>query len=401
MLFCLSVGAQSLQEIQTKAESGDAYSQYLLGWNIANKAAKPDYSAAKPWFEKASANGYAAASYYLGWMYYYGMGVEENHIDALKWFEKAEAQGMPEAHEYAVTCKSDSAMGVTYTFSSGRLDESSAPEESKGNSMEAKGDNTPDILEQQGVYCQDIIVDHSKKGYEWLKNEEWNRQGDGVLVSSPHHYYTTDTELGCFDAQGTLKIANLNPYAMGTSEMTDLMLYALLRQDYAQNKYSIKSAGAKTQQYIHGELGLGPVAKRKQDPAKAYVNYLKTERAERNARNSYERRRANQASQRAALGVFNALYSNVDAKGDEWIGKLKRQHNEELHLYKVERLSPVSFKLIFLDDNGNYTHSLKFTAVQSGKFNFKWKASVLPNDASFKLQRISYRDYQSLKNGDE
>lgn len=256
-------------------------------------------------------------------------------------------------------------------------------------------------LEEQGLYCPDIIVDYSLKGYEWLKTEDWQPQGDGLYVGITHHYYTRDKEKGCFDSNGVLKIANLNPYAMGTSEMTDLMLYALLIQDYAQNKYSIKSAGAKTQQYIRGELGLGPMAKRKQDPAKAYVNYLKTERAERNARNSYERRRANQASQRAALGVFNALYSNVDAKGDEWIGKLKRQHNEELHLYKVERLSPVSFKLIFLDDNGNYTHSLKFTAVQSGKFNFKWKASVLPNDASFKLQPISYGTYLMQKNADE
>ena len=189
-----------------------------------------------------------------------------------------------------------------------------------------------------------------------------------------------------------LKIAYMNPYAMGTSEMTDLMLYALLRQDYAQNKYSIKSAGAKTQQYIRGELGLGPVAKRKQDPAKAYVNYLKTERAERNARNSYQRSRANLASQRAALGVFNALLSNVDTKGDEWIGKLKRQYMDELNLYKVERLSPVSFKLIFIDNNGNYTHSLKFTAVQSGNFNIKWKADVLPNDPSFKLKSDRWDD---------
>ena len=74
---------------------------------------------------------------------------------------------------------------------------------------------------------------------------------------------------------------------------------------------------------------------------------------------------------------------------------------DELNLYKVERLSPVSFKLIFIDNNGNYTHSLKFTAVQSGKFDFKWKASVLPNDAPFKLQPISYGTYLMQKNADE
>ena len=391
-LFCLHVGAQTLQEIQAKAESGDVYSQYFMGWSYANSPSKADYAAAKPWFEKASAKGYAAASYYLGWMYYYGMGVDENHADALKWFQRAEAQGMPEAHDFVAACKSDMTIGAAYTFRPGRHDLSPALDEPSYNSSEGSGDDRQEAPERQGTYTPGVIVNNSLKGYEWMKTEDWQPQGNGIYVGSTHHYYTRDKEKGCFDAQGMLKIAYMNPYAMGTSEMTDLMLYALLRQDYAQNKYSIKSAGAKTQQYIRGELGLGPVAKRKQDPAKAYVNYLKTERAERNARNSYQRSRANLASQRAALGVFNALLSNVDTKGDEWIGKLKRQYMDELNLYKVERLSPVSFKLIFIDNNGNYTHSLKFTAVQSGNFNIKWKADVLPNDPSFKLKSDRWDD---------
>lgn len=61
-LLCLHVGAQSLQEIQAKAESGDVYSQYLMGWSLVNSPAKADYSAAKPWFEKAKAQGMPEAS---------------------------------------------------------------------------------------------------------------------------------------------------------------------------------------------------------------------------------------------------------------------------------------------------------------------------------------------------
>jgi hypothetical protein len=104
LLLCITVGAQSLEEIRAKASTGDAYFQYLLGWSYANGAngVSLDYNAAKPWFEKASENGYAAASYFLGWMYFYGEGVTKNDTEALKWFKKSESQGMSEAHAYAM-----------------------------------------------------------------------------------------------------------------------------------------------------------------------------------------------------------------------------------------------------------------------------------------------------------
>lgn len=72
--FCLCINSQSLNQIRSKADSGDAYSQYLMGWSYANGAngLRPDYNQALPWFKKASNNGYAAAAYFLGWMYYYG-----------------------------------------------------------------------------------------------------------------------------------------------------------------------------------------------------------------------------------------------------------------------------------------------------------------------------------------
>lgn len=107
MLFCINVSAQSLDQIRSKANSGDAYSQYLMGWSYANGAngASHDYAQAAPWFKQASENGYAAASYFLGWMYYYGEGFPKNASEALKWFSKAEQQGMTEAHNYVVACR--------------------------------------------------------------------------------------------------------------------------------------------------------------------------------------------------------------------------------------------------------------------------------------------------------
>lgn len=112
MLLCIKVSAQSLEEIRAKANSGDAHFQYLMGWSYANGAngAKQNYNQAAPWFTQASDGGYAAASYFLGWMYYYGEGVGKNYSEALKWFTKAEQQGMREAHAYAVDCRNSSGL---------------------------------------------------------------------------------------------------------------------------------------------------------------------------------------------------------------------------------------------------------------------------------------------------
>lgn len=117
MFLSITVNALTLEQIRAKANSGDAYSQYLMGWSYANGAngAKFSYSDAMPWFKQASENGYAAASYFLGWMYYYGKGVTKNDAEALKWFTKSEQQGMSEAHDMAIASRAGSKYSSTST----------------------------------------------------------------------------------------------------------------------------------------------------------------------------------------------------------------------------------------------------------------------------------------------
>ena len=112
ILISVGVSAQSLDQIRSKANSGDAESLYLMGWSYANGAngAILNYSEALPWFKQASDKGIAAASYYLGWMYYYGEGVSKDNTEAYKWFTKSEQQGMSEAHTMALACKDGTAI---------------------------------------------------------------------------------------------------------------------------------------------------------------------------------------------------------------------------------------------------------------------------------------------------
>jgi hypothetical protein len=52
-----------------------------------------NYTRARYWFEKAAAQGYAAAQTNLGLFYSRGLGVTQDYVRARHWYEKAAAQG--------------------------------------------------------------------------------------------------------------------------------------------------------------------------------------------------------------------------------------------------------------------------------------------------------------------
>ena len=108
--LALSVGfasAQDIRQIREKADKGDAYSQYLMGYSYNNgiNGAVIDYVQARSWFKRAAGNGFAAAAYFMGWYYFYGAGVTKNYNEALKWFTKASELGMAEARPMIAACK--------------------------------------------------------------------------------------------------------------------------------------------------------------------------------------------------------------------------------------------------------------------------------------------------------
>lgn len=106
-VFCLNATAQSIEQIRSQADAGDAYSQYLMGWSYANGAngVRRDYSQALQWFLRSSENGYASAAYFIGWMYYYGEGVQKDVAEALLWYKKSSELGMDEAKDWVKICQ--------------------------------------------------------------------------------------------------------------------------------------------------------------------------------------------------------------------------------------------------------------------------------------------------------
>ena len=95
MLIGINADAQTLAQIRAKDREGDAYSQYLMGFNYANglNGLKRDYTEAKVWLDKAVNNGSGIAAEFLGTLYYYGIGEWKDTSKSLYYYRKAKELG--------------------------------------------------------------------------------------------------------------------------------------------------------------------------------------------------------------------------------------------------------------------------------------------------------------------
>ena len=102
MALAISVAAWgqiTLDELQKKANAGDADSQYRLAMAYYNGEAglTKSYTDAVKWLRKAAAQNHAVACYNLAVSYKKGNGVTANMNEAVKWCRKAAELGLDEA----------------------------------------------------------------------------------------------------------------------------------------------------------------------------------------------------------------------------------------------------------------------------------------------------------------
>ncbi len=85
---------QTLNELRSLAEQGDAGAQVALGWKYFDGEGVPqDDAVAGRWFRLAAAQGDADAQFYLGFMYAAGRGIEQDDAEAIHWYRLAAEQG--------------------------------------------------------------------------------------------------------------------------------------------------------------------------------------------------------------------------------------------------------------------------------------------------------------------
>lgn len=91
---------RQLDELQQKAEQGNAMAQADLGWKYLNGEGLPlDDEKAVEWLTKAAEQGHAFGQYYLGELYHRGGGVPRDYEKAAAWYRRSAAQGNPHARQ--------------------------------------------------------------------------------------------------------------------------------------------------------------------------------------------------------------------------------------------------------------------------------------------------------------
>ena len=86
-----------LSSREEKADQGDSWSQFILGWIYENgnliEGLDQNYSETLYWYEKSAQQGFALAQSHLGAMYYEGKGVDKDYKKAFYWLKKSAHQG--------------------------------------------------------------------------------------------------------------------------------------------------------------------------------------------------------------------------------------------------------------------------------------------------------------------
>jgi TPR repeat protein len=102
---------ESIQDIRTQAEKGDALGQFKLGNCYHNgDGVVKDFGEAAKWFRKAAEQGHAKSQYNLGNCFEKGEGVPKDEVEAAKWMRKAAEQGF---------AYSEYRLGICYFYGQG------------------------------------------------------------------------------------------------------------------------------------------------------------------------------------------------------------------------------------------------------------------------------------------
>ena len=94
----LSLSAQTIDELKTRAANGDAEAQFNLGKRYyKGEGVTKDYAEAVRWWRKSAEQGHAKAQGILGYCYHSGEGVTKDYAKAVRWLRKAAEQGHVDA----------------------------------------------------------------------------------------------------------------------------------------------------------------------------------------------------------------------------------------------------------------------------------------------------------------
>lgn len=214
------------------------------------------------------------------------------------------------------------------------------------------------------------------RGWEWIDTETPETvyiKGGTALKYASHPTYRVNGE-AVYNSAGTLvrilsfaKREEFDKKENSDSKYTDgqrNLSTILVKQDYINNVQGIKNAGKDVVYSLTYHLGMNPQAVKEKNQRDYKVG---------KALVFGNKKQAQWALLGAVLG--NDKWNNPRAL--QFINDRIAAHADDVDIiYKFERLTPTSFKIITINADGDATHAFKVTFKAAGAFKFKTDITV-------------------------
>lgn len=214
------------------------------------------------------------------------------------------------------------------------------------------------------------------RGWEWIYSETPETvyiKGGTALKYASHPTYRVNGE-AVYNSAGTLvrilsfaKREEFDKKEDSDSKYTDgqrNLSTILVKQDYINNVQGIKNAGKDVVYSLTYHLGMNPQAVKEKKQRDYKVG---------KALVFGNKKQAQWALLGAVLG--NDKWNNPRAL--QFINDRIAAHADDVDIiYKFERLTPTSFKIITINADGDATHAFKVTFKAAGAFKFKTDITV-------------------------
>lgn len=232
-----------------------------------------------------------------------------------------------------------------------------------------------------------LLTANMTKGWEWandknklVKKHEHYPYSVEFHMSPDHPEYAV-IEGAIYDKNGKL----LRVTECFTADYNSIK-WDIVKRDYQANKYDIKSAPKKTQDYLMKTLGLSaPTAedmKRYKKIGNEYKEAAVADMKQKFAVTKREKRdakvNADRKGKKFATSFLNEVFS-FDTEGDKFVRQICHDHRYDLQInYYVERIDELSFIVKYINcGNTGEIYTTKVWYTQDGKFAKKKHSELI------------------------
>lgn len=232
-----------------------------------------------------------------------------------------------------------------------------------------------------------LLIANMTKGWEWANDEDklvkkYEHYPNSVeFYMSPEHPEYAVIEGAIYDKNGKL----LRVTSCSQADYYSIK-WDIIKRDYLANKYEIKSAPKKTQDYLKKQLGLSaPTAedmKRYKKMGNEYKEAFAANMKETFAVTKKEKRAAKADAHRKGMKFAASLFDELfdyDTEGDKFIKQICQDHRHDLRInYYVERIDELSFIVKYINcGNTGEIYTTKVWYTQDGKFAKKKHSELI------------------------